>query len=97
MPSIQVQMISAPWCKRCAEMKPDILRTANMAQAHFMYLNFDELEDDDEAKLAVKALPTVRMRVDGGDWKAYPAGEIAAWKEAILALVPVAPIADDDF
>lgn len=94
---IHVQMISAPWCKRCAEMKPDILRTVNMAQAQFTYLNFDDLEDDDEAKLAVKALPTVRMRVDSGDWKVYPAGEVAAWKETILALVPVAPAADEDF
>lgn len=93
---IQVQMISAPWCKRCAEMKPDILRTVNMANAEFMYLNFDELDDDDEAKLAVKALPTVRMRVDGGDWKAFPAGEISVWKETILSLVPVAPT-DEDF
>ena len=66
-----------------------------MAQASFVYLNFDELEDDDEAKLAVKALPTVRMRVDGGEWKAYPAGEVPAWKEAILALVSVAPTGDD--
>lgn len=97
MPSIEVQMISAPWCKRCAELKPDILRTANMAQARFAYLNYDELEDDDEAKLAVKALPTVRMRVDNGDWRAYPAGEVAAWKETILGLVPVAPADDDDF
>ena len=78
-------------------MKPDILRTANMAQASFVYLNFDDLEDDDEAKLAVKALPTVRMRVDGGEWKVYPAGEVPAWKEAILALVPVTPAEDEDF
>jgi thiol-disulfide isomerase/thioredoxin len=97
MPSIQVQMISAPWCKRCALMKPDILRTVNMVNAGFTYLNFDELEEDDEAKLAVTALPTVRMRVDDGDWKAYPAGEISVWKEAILALAPVAPTEDDDF
>lgn len=78
-------------------MKPDILRTTTAAQAEFTYLNFDELEDDDEAKLAVKALPTVRMRIDGGEWKAYPAGEVPVWKETILGLVPAAPAADEDF
>lgn len=67
-----------------------------MAQAEFTYLNYDELDDDDEAKLAVKALPTVRMRVDGGKWETYPAGEVAAWKEAIVALAPAAPVANDE-
>jgi thiol-disulfide isomerase/thioredoxin len=92
---IYVQMISAPWCKRCHLMKPDIECTAAAAAAEFTYLNFDDLADDDEVKLAVKALPTVRMRVDSGEWKAYPAGKIDEWKEAILALVSVAPT--DDF
>jgi len=97
MPVIQVQMVSAPWCKRCAVLKPDIQLTSNAAQAEFVYLNFDELDDDDEAKLAVTALPTVRMRIGDGQWKNYPAADIPKWKEEILALVPVAPSADEDF
>lgn len=90
-------MISAPWCKRCAEMKPDILQATNMAGATFTYLNFDEMEEDDELKQAVKALPSLRMRVGDGEWKLYAAGEVGAWKEALLAAASVAPATDTDF
>jgi hypothetical protein len=89
MSAIEVQMVSAPWCGRCQTLKPDIVNTATAAAATFTYLDYDELDDTDEAKMAVTALPMVRMRINGGPWKNYKPADIDKWRDDILAAVPL--------
>lgn len=96
----EVVLVSATWCKRCAELKPEIQRLCAAAGVSFDIVDYDELEDDDPVKVAVKALPTIRMRPAGDDvWKTYKPAEIDAWKSAVTALPLARAFAqgDDDF
>jgi hypothetical protein len=85
MPTL-VKLVSAPWCKRCHELKPDIAATVAIAGATLEIVNFDELEDNDPVKVAVASLPTILMQTKaGGSWTAYTAHTMAEWKVAVLA------------
>lgn len=85
MPTL-VKLVSAPWCKRCHELKPEIAATVAIAGATLEVVNFDELEDEDPVKVAVKSLPTILMQTKtGGPWASYTAYTMAEWKAAIIA------------
>jgi len=84
---MSIEMISAPWCKRCAELKPSALTTAIAAGLTLSYVNYDELEDGD-LKESVIALPTFRIK-NGETWTAYRAAQFEDWKKAVLSLVPM--------
>lgn len=95
--TITVRLISAPWCKRCHEMKPDIAAHVAIADATLETVNFDELEDGDPVRASVVSLPTIHMQtVAGGPWVSYTAATFDAWKSAILAAALVRS-ADVDF
>lgn len=82
-----VQIISAPWCKRCHEIKPRVVDVCRLAGATLEEVNYDELEDDDSLKESVTALPTVRLLVEqdgrAGEWKAYKPGELDIWEDTM--------------
>lgn len=92
--SLEVQLISAAWCKRCAVIKPEVEALCKTAGALLSIIDFDDLEDDDLVKRTVKALPTILM---GG--KAYTPAELDAWREAIAAaaVAGAVGVGDDDF
>ena len=91
--SLEVQLISAAWCKRCAVIKPEVEALCKTAGALLSIIDFDDLEEDDIVKRTVTALPTILM---GG--KAYTPAELDAWREAIAAAaVASAVVGDDDF
>jgi hypothetical protein len=92
-----VQLISAPWCKRCHLIKPEVKRYCEMAGAVLTELNFDELEEGDPLKATVKALPTIMMRLSAPsqDWVSYAPADLEKWKVAILALIPVVTDSED--
>jgi thiol-disulfide isomerase/thioredoxin len=94
----EVVLVSATWCKRCAELKPEIQRLCAATGVSFGVVDYDELEEDDPVKVAVKALPTIRMRTadSGGEWVTYRPTDIEAWKSAVTAL-PLAVTGDEDF
>lgn len=97
MNKTEVVLVSATWCKRCGELKPDIIRLCAIAGISFAIVDYDELEDDDPIKTSVKALPTIRMRKAGEtDWRNYTPAEIETWRAEVTAL-PVAVTGDDDF
>jgi thiol-disulfide isomerase/thioredoxin len=85
-----IVLISAPWCKRCHELKPDIAGLCAIAGRTLSIVNFDELEEDDPVKMAVKSLPTILM-----DGNAYTAATIEAWKTAVICSVTVSTGGDD--
>ncbi len=77
-----VLLVSAPWCKRCHELKPDIVALCAVTGRELRIVSFDDLEDDDPVKVAVKSLPTLLM-----DGKVYTAATIEAWKTDIVETV----------
>lgn len=95
MSTNEVVLVSATWCKRCNELKPEIQRLCAAAGIAFSVVDFDELEEDDPVKLSVKALPTIRMLVASATaWTVYRPTELDAWRAAVTAL-PVATTGED--
>ena len=91
--AIQVQLVSAAWCKRCAVIKPDVAALCKTAGATLTIIDFDELEEDDIIKRTVTALPTILMNS-----KPYTPSEFDAWRSAITAAaVATAVSGDTDF
>ena len=76
----EVQMISAPWCKRCSVIKPGVEQVCKTVGATLTILDYDDLEDDSPIKKLVSALPT--LVIDG---KAYKPADSDAWREVLLA------------
>jgi thiol-disulfide isomerase/thioredoxin len=72
-----VILISAPWCKRCHELKPEIAAMCAIAGRNLVLVDYDSLEDDDPQKKRVTSLPTILM-----DGAVYTAATLDAWKTA---------------
>jgi hypothetical protein len=81
----EVEFISASWCKRCGELRPEVERRCQLTGAAMTYVDFDEIDETDERKDIVKSLPTIRMRSDGGTWTIWTAATFNAWVDAITA------------
>lgn len=96
-----VQIVSAPWCKRCHEIKPRVAELCHITGATLEEVNYDELEEDDSLKMSVTALPTVRLLVErdgkAGGWTAYTPKDLTAWEDQMRLHVSVTPSADLDF
>jgi thiol-disulfide isomerase/thioredoxin len=89
---IEVQIISAPWCKRCLTIKPEVVRYCQLNGASLAVMDYEELEEKE--KEIVKSLPTIRMRRSTStDWSVYTADTLETWKTDIVKLTP----ADTDF
>jgi thiol-disulfide isomerase/thioredoxin len=88
---IEVQIISAPWCKRCHIVKPEVAKFCGMNGVVLTEVDYEEMEEAE--KETVKSLPTIRMRVSPSPWSAYTADTLEAWKTDIVKLSPV----DTDF
>lgn len=94
--SATVELISAPWCKRCHIIKPDVVATCAMAGATLVYVNYDELDEATQA--TVTSLPTIRMRVGvEEEWKSWTANTLTDWKATVMATASVVPTGDEDF
>ena len=92
MEKIEVQIISAAWCKRCHTVKPEVAKFCSMTGATFAVVDYEEMETSDQEK--IKSLPTIRMRVSSTDeWATYTADTLEVWKTALIKLAPV----DTDF
>ena len=81
----QVQIISAPWCKRCHAIKPIVAEHCALGGATLTILDYDEMEEAD--KSLIKSLPTIRMRVKPhATWTIYTADSLEAFKSNIAHL-----------
>ena len=90
--AVEVQIISAPWCKRCHIVKPEVAKFCGMNGASFTEVDYEEMEEIQ--KDTVKSLPTIRMRLSpSSPWSTYTADTLETWKTDIVKLSP----ADTDF
>ena len=79
---IEIQMISAPWCKRCHTIKPDVAQHAVAHGATFVVIDFDEM--DEMEKSTISSLPTIRMRLTPtAEWQTYTANTVDDFKKAL--------------
>lgn len=101
-----VQIIGAPWCKRCLEVKPRVSEVCRLSGATLEEVNYDELEEDDSLKASVSALPTVRLLIErdghtygsASEWKAYKPSELDAWEDMMkVTALSLGGGADMDF
>ncbi len=94
-----VQIVSAPWCKRCVEIKPRVAELCHLAGAQLEEVNYDELEEDGPLKASITALPTIRTLVEreggGGTWASYTPKELLAWEDAMKSYALSAAGAQD--
>ena len=90
--AVEVQIISAPWCKRCHIVKPEVAKFCGMNGASFTEVDYEEMEE--VQKDAVKSLPTIRMRNSpSSPWSTYTTDTLETWKTDIVKLSPI----DTDF
>ena len=95
---MEVKLISATWCGRCKELKPNVAATCTTVGATFNIVDFDDLEEDDPLKESIKSLPSLLFRrVAGGDWQLYGASAFESWKQDAMAAVLSVGVADMDF
>lgn len=95
---MEVKLISAAWCGRCKELKPDVVATCVAVDAAFSIVDFDDLDDDDPLKESVKSLPSLLFRrVAGGDWQLYGASSFDSWKQDATAAALSSGVAELDF
>lgn len=75
----EVQLISAPWCKRCQVVKPEVAAHCVMSGATMTVVDYETMEEDEKA--LIKSLPTIRMRL-GSDkaWSIFVADTLDAFK-----------------
>jgi hypothetical protein len=93
MPS-EVRMITATWCKRCHTIKPDVVEACRFAGANLVFIDFDEIEEDNPLK-GVKSLPTMQILIDK-EWKSFSANEYSDWNALLMSQAVISP-ANDDF
>ena len=76
--------------------------TCAITGAAYREVDYDELDDTDPVKVAVKALPTIRVRMTGEtSWRIFVPADLDAWRDFMMNRVAFAAIpsasADLDF
>ena len=92
---MEVQFVSASWCKACIKIKPDFIAHCKILGIEPTWVDYDGLEDGD-FKESIKGLPTIMFRLGEAPWTHYVASQFEAWKEASAAAVST-PMDVDDF
>jgi len=91
---IEVQVISAKWCKRCQTIKPEVEAICKLNGASFEEIDYDLLEDDET--VAIKSLPTILLRSSPSEeWSRYVADTIEDFKKEILSISLKNPAYED--
>ena len=83
----EVQLISAPWCKRCVVIKPDVASCAAMNGATLTVVDYEEMEESEKAD--IKSLPTIRLRLGSTEaWTVFTADTLDLFKTTLRVKVP---------
>lgn len=92
---MEVQFVSASWCKACTKIKPDFIAHCKILDLEPTWVDYDEL-DEGVFKESIKGLPTILFRIGETPWTHYVASQFEAWKEIAAASVST-PMDVDDF
>ena len=59
-----VEMITAPWCGRCKEIKPEVIALCEVAGIPLTFVEYTKMEEEETA--SIKSLPTLRTYTKDG-------------------------------
>jgi hypothetical protein len=91
-----VEILTASWCKRCKDIKPGVQSTCAITGATYREVDYDELDDADPVKIAVKALPTIRVRMTGETfWRVFVPAELDVWRDFMMNRVAFSTVPSD--
>jgi hypothetical protein len=92
---MEVQLISASWCKRCHVVKPDVAAHCTMNGLVLTIVDYEEMSDEEKA--TIKSLPTIRMRPGPlATWTIYVTDTLDSFK-ADLAQASMKQTQNTDF
>ena len=86
-----VEMITASWCGRCKEIKPEVTALCQMAGIPLTFVDYAKMEDEDTE--SIKSLPTLRTCTKNGVVD-HTASTFEDWKTLIKSLA-VAAVSTD--
>jgi len=86
-----VEMITASWCGRCKEIKPEVTALCQMAGIPLTFVDYTKMEDEDTE--SIKSLPTLRTYTKGS-FIDHTASTFEDWKTLIKSLA-VAAVSTD--
>jgi thiol-disulfide isomerase/thioredoxin len=91
---IEVQVISAKWCKRCHTIKPEVEEICKLNGASFEVVDYDLLDDSETTE--IKSLPTILLRSSpDAEWSRYVADTLETFKKEIVAISLKNPAYED--
>ena len=79
-------MITASWCGRCKEIKPDVISLCEVAGVPLSFLDYALMEDEETE--SIKSLPTLRTYTKDGVVD-HTASSFEDWKTLIKGLAAV--------
>jgi thiol-disulfide isomerase/thioredoxin len=92
--AIEVQVISAKWCKRCHTVKPEVEAICKLNGASYEVIDYDSLEDSETTE--IKSLPTILMRSSPSEeWTRYVTDTLENFKKEIVAISLKNPAYED--
>jgi len=94
---LEIQFISASWCKACIKIKPEFIAHCALLGVTPTWVDYDEIEEG-TFKASIKGLPTIMVRT-ADVWTHYVASQFESWKLESASLVLTTAIrgADSDF
>lgn len=82
----KVEMITASWCGRCKEIKPEVTALCEMTSIPLTFVDYTKMEEEETA--SIKSLPTLRTYTKDGVID-HTATTIEAWKTLVKSLAAV--------
>ncbi len=89
-PKAEVELVTASWCKRCKEIKPDVQRVCGLVGVSYREVDYDDLEDDSPVKQSVTALPTIRVHLASAmpnEWRIFVPSQLDEWRNYMMNTV----------
>jgi thiol-disulfide isomerase/thioredoxin len=87
----RVEMITASWCGRCKEIKPEVTTLCQMASIPLTFVDYTKMEEEDTA--SIKSLPTLRTYTKDGIID-HTASTLEDWKTLVKSLAAAAVSTD---
>jgi thiol-disulfide isomerase/thioredoxin len=80
---LEIQFVSAPWCKSCDKIKPEFIAHCKIIGTEPIFINYDTMDEDFQA--TIKSLPTIKVRNDTDEeWTYFTALTFDAWKTFVI-------------
>jgi len=90
-PETRVEMITASWCGRCKEIKPEVTTLCEVVGIPLMFVDYTKMEEEETA--SIKSLPTLRTYTKDGVID-HTATTFEDWKTLVKSLAAAAVSTD---